>query len=131
MANHHDDDLSIKNNPFIHVHREDASVVVLELCQSRFDTMALAASGEEEAAAGAKAAGQQSRLAEISHNLAQFSKNYGILQTMLVALLQSSAEVQHFFAQRRTCEFRTSVVLAKQKNADIVLGKLACCLACH
>lgn len=105
---------------------EDASVVVLELCQSRYDSMELATATEDDENGQEKEQGSNpekpSRLAEFAHNLSHFTKNYGILQTMLVALLQSSAEVQRFFAKRRTCEFRTSVALAKSKKADIVLG---------
>ena len=74
-------------------------------------------------------------LAEWGSNLHTFSKQHGPMQTVLVALLSSSAEVQRVLTtssstssgssrrrRRASCEFRTSVELAEEGKAAIVLG---------
>jgi len=159
---------------------QNPAAVVLELCQSRFESMQAeeakyqAAIIEEDkqlkaarkikleiGASTAAAAGTDSPninaaattrvatggptgtlshvaggLAEWGRNLHTFSKQHGPMQTVLIALLSSSAEVQRVLTtsssstsssrrrrrRRASCEFRTSVELALEGKAGIVLG---------
>ncbi|TFJ83908.1 hypothetical protein NSK_005005 [Nannochloropsis salina CCMP1776] len=73
-------------------------------------------------------------LTEVGSNLQTFSKQHGLMQTLLIALLSSSAEVQRVLSscssraaglprrRRGSCEFRTSVELAQAAKATVVLG---------
>lgn len=69
-------------------------MVVLELCESRYQHML-----EEEMEKAAEAMGDEDgpkkrTFKQLMSNLEDFRSRYGILQTMLVALLSSSAEVR-------------------------------------
>lgn len=106
---------------------QDAGVVVLELCDSRFQSM----QAEEEkqrrkqveaaGAVGGSAAWAQG-LSDFGSSLKEFNAKYGPMQTALVALLSSSAAAQRMLQAGRACEFRRSVELAEAKGAAVVLG---------
>jgi hypothetical protein len=66
-------------------------VVVLELCESRYK--ALVAERELQRERGPRQAGALERMSGMASTLQEFQRNYGFLQTALVALLSSSAEV--------------------------------------
>ena len=165
-------------------HSQNPAAVVLELCQSRFESMqaeeakyqaaiteedkqlkAVGKIGNRKIGTSTAAAADTARanvnaaatttvatgvpawtlsnvvggLAEWGRNLHTFSKQHGPMQTVLVALLSSSAEVQRVLTtssssssssssgrrlhrRRASCEFRTSVELAEEGKAGIVLG---------
>lgn len=61
-------------------------------------------------------------VSDFGASLQEFHRNYGPMQTALVALLSSSAAAQRFLQSGRACEFRRSVELAEAKGAAVVLG---------
>lgn len=123
---------------------QDAGVVVLELCDSRFQSMQAEEEKqrlkERERAAAARAAGREAGssggdddeeaavtrwargLTDFGASLQEFNAKYGPMQTALVALLSSSAAAQRMLQSGRACEFRRSVELAEAKGAPVVLG---------
>lgn len=65
-------------------------MVVLELCESRYKHLVEEDKAKQAAGAGSE---KEKRLSTAFSELKEFQSRYGILQTMLVALLSSSAEV--------------------------------------
>lgn len=121
------------------------AAVVLELCESRYTSMqqeeinqAVLQAQQEEARRASKAGRSSApppspnkalaHLAKLGARLHAFSLEFGLTQTVLVALLSSSAEVQRVLTSgkgargRAACEFRTSMELAEARNLAVILG---------
>ena len=99
--------------------REDPNVVVLELCESRYKSMLMERELRDE---NASPDTTLERLQDLGSSLQTFYKSYGMLQTLLVALLSSSAEV------RKEGRLVTSRLCLDAFRGPGVVATWLCCL---